>query len=108
MRFHKGFDGWGRDSYQIPQFAVVGSSCTGDWSDSPAPTVKVQAELEDFRKVLRSNKISSRLKGTPSGNCCMVKVWVTVTGKDYVEAEKLAQDYLEQSRDTTQFIHDAK
>jgi hypothetical protein len=39
MRFHKGSDGWGRDSYQIPQYAVVGSSCTGDYPGyNPAPT----------------------------------------------------------------------
>jgi hypothetical protein len=107
MRFHKGRDGWGRDSYQIPQYAVVGSSCTGDWSDSPAPTGKVKAELEDFRKVLRANHIRSRCGATRSGNVFMVKLWVTVKREDYVAAEKLAAEYLKAHDKDTRYIHDA-
>ena len=108
MRFHKGSDGWGRDSYQIPQFAVVGSSCTGDWSDSPAPTDEVKAELEEFRKVLRANKIRSRCGATRSGNVFMVKLWVTVSGQDYPVALKLATDYLAAHERDTVHIHDAE
>jgi hypothetical protein len=107
MRFHKGSDGWGRDSYRIPQFAVVGSSCTGDWPDSPCPTLRVKAELEGFRKELRKNKIRSRVGATQSGNVFCVKVWVKVAGKDFAAADKLARDYLKAHQSDTRYIHDA-
>jgi hypothetical protein len=89
MRFHKGFDPWGRSSYRIPEYAVVGSSDCGNWPDSPAPSGKVAPELEDFRKVLRANKIRSRIRFTPSGNACMVKRWVVVKRTDFEKAKRL-------------------
>jgi hypothetical protein len=107
MRFHKGNDPWGRGSYPIPQYAVVGSSDTGMAPDSPAPSDKVKEELEDFRVVLRVNKIRSRVKYTPSGNCCMVKRWVVVNGRDYEAALALATDHLALVNSTTRYIHDA-
>ena len=53
MRYHRGSDPWGRGSYPIPQYAVIGASDCGMWPDSPAPSDRVAAELEEFRKVLR-------------------------------------------------------
>src|SRR4051812_11961530 len=105
MRYHKGRDGWGRDSYQIPQYAVVGSSDCGSWSDSPAPTDHVREELERFRVVLRQNHIRSRLVYTRSGNAFMAKRWVVVHSKDFMRAMALAAEFLEQHQHDTRFIH---
>jgi hypothetical protein len=107
MRFHKGHDGWGRDSYAIPQFGVVGSSDTGMYSDSPAPSNLVKDELDEFRKILRANKIRSRITYTRSGNVFMVKRWVVVHSRDYLKALPLAQAYLAEHKHDTRFIHDA-
>ena len=106
MRFHKGHDGWGRDSYTIPQFAVVGSSDCGEGA-AVASSDKVRAELEDFRKVLRANHIQSRIRFTLSGNCCMIKRWVVVHSKDFVAANKLAAEYLPEHKYDTRYIHEA-
>ena len=86
MRFHKGNDGWGRGSYAIPEYAIVGSSDTGTYPDSPAPSDRVREELEDFRKVLRANRIRSRISATRSGNVFMAKRWVVVHGRDFPRA----------------------
>jgi len=107
LRFHKGSDPWGRSSYPIPRYAVVGSSDCGDYPDSPAPTAKVAAELEDFRKVLRASRIGSRIRFTPSGNACMLKRWVAVRGADFERAKALADEYLPEHDAETHYIHDA-
>lgn len=107
MRYHRSSDPWGRGSFRIPQFAVVGVSDTGDYDDSPAPTVKVMAELEAFRIVLRANRIRSRIEVTQSGNACMAKVWVVVRGADYERAKNLADSYLPEHDAETHWIHDA-
>jgi hypothetical protein len=107
MRFHRGFDGYGRDSYPVPQFAVVGSSDCGTFSDSPAPSDQVEQELEDFRKVLRANHIRSRIRFTQSGNVFMVKRWVVVHSRDFSKAIELAGQYLPEHHSDTRYIHDA-
>lgn len=107
MRYHKGSDPWGRASYAIPEFAVVGSSDCGTWSDSPAPSDRVAAELEEFRKVLRANRIRSRIRYTTSGNVFMAKRWVVVNGIDFHRALALATSYLAEHQDDTRYIHDA-
>ena len=106
MRYHRGHDGWGRDYYAIPQYAVAGSSDCGTWSDSPAPSDKVKAELMAFRAVLKAAGIKSRFSGTQSGNCFMGKVWVTVHSRDFTAAHAVATKYLEETKDSTQYIHD--
>lgn len=107
MRYHKGRDGWGRDSYAIPQYAVVGSSDCGSHFDSPAPTENVREELEQFRTILRSERIRSRLIYTRSGNAFMVKRWVVVHSKDFVRASTLAERFLREQHETTRYVHDA-
>jgi len=107
MRFHRGRDGWGRGSYAIPQYAVVGSSDCGTWSDSPAPSDNVIEELEDFRRVLRANHIRSRIRFTQSGNAFMVKRWVVVHSRDFARAMGLAETYLKEHDTDTRYIHDA-
>ena len=107
MRYHRGADGWGRDSYPIPHYAVVGSSDCGTFSDSPAPSDRVADELEDFRQVLRANHIRSRICYTQSGNLFMAKRWVVVHSKDFPKALALAEQYLAEHQQDTRFIHDA-
>src|SRR5688500_2887517 len=101
MRYHRGRDGWGRDSYDIPQYAVIGSSDCGSWSDSPAPTDLVREELERFRVVLRKNGIRSRLRYTQSGNVFMSKRWVLVHSRDFARASILAAEFIEQHHHST-------
>lgn len=107
MRFHRGKDGWGRDSYEIPTYAVVGSSDCGTQPDSPAPSPVVRQELMGFRRVLRQAGISSRFKYTNSGNLFMLKRWVVVRSTDYPKALELAEKYLKEHDKDTRFIHDA-
>src|SRR5688500_18670531 len=107
MRFHRGRDGWGRDSFAIPQFAVVGSSDCGTWPDSPAPSDRVAEELEDFRSVLRQHHIRSRIRYTRSGNVFMIKRWIVVRRQDFVVASHLAEQYLQEHHHDTRYIHDA-
>lgn len=107
-RLHRGSDGWGRDSYMIPAGSVVGSSDTGMWEDSPAPSDKVKDELERFRRdVLRPEGIRSRVRWSASGNVFMVKRWVVVPPGDFERAAQLAVDWLAEHKDDTDFIHDA-
>lgn len=109
MRYHKGKDGWGRDSYEIPTYAVVGASDCGMWSDSPAPSDRVEAELKQFQRALgKATGIKSRCnRHTHSGNVFMVKRWVTVRGCDFERASEFAIEWLRDHDCTTRFIHDA-
>jgi len=107
-RYYKGSDPWGRGSYSIPEYAVMGSSITGEWSDSPAPTSKVKDELNGFRKVLRQNGIRSRFMTTRSGNVFMVKLWVVVDKRNFLEAKSLADEYLKKNDRDLRFAHDAE
>ena len=107
MRFHRGNDPWGRTSYPIPEYAIVGTSDCGRYPDSPAPSVKVAEELEEFRQVLRRHGIHSRIRFTRSGNVFMVKRWVVVHRRDYGRAMRLAKPYLAVHERDTRYIHDA-
>src|ERR1035438_6843647 len=107
MRYHRGSDGWGRDSFAIPQYAVMGSSDCGMCSDSPAPSDRVANEHEEFRKVLRANHIRSRIRDTQSGNVFMLKRWITVCSRDFLKANTLAEAYLREHQSDTRWIHDA-
>ena len=107
MRLHKGTDAWGRGSYSIPEYAVVGCSYCGEYSDSPAKGVVVAHELHEFAKVLKRHGIKSREKQTTSGNLFMVKRWVVVKKDDFPRAKKLALAHLKRVKDSTLLIHDA-
>jgi len=95
-----------KHGFRIPQFAVVGASCTGKLL-GPAPSGEVKAELEGVRKILRCHKIRSRYAGTATQNCFCGKVWVVVSGETFDQARALAEQYLEDTRESTRFIHDA-
>ena len=94
MRYHKGSDGWGRDSYEIPQYAVVGCSDTVRFSDSPANSDLATEELEAFRQaLLQESGIASRLgKPTTTGNVFCVKRWVVVHKAKFAEAAAYAPE----------------
>ena len=115
MRRHKGSDGWGRDSYDIPTYAVAGSSDCGSFSDSPAPTTKVLAELEGVIAFLKAQGVQADfwrpdgegIGATTSGNVFMGKRWVVVPPKQYRKGKKLALQYLKDHERDTCYIHDA-
>ena len=105
--FHKGNDGWGRDSYSIPQFAVAGCSVTDE--QGPAPASVAKRELTELRDYLRTaHGIKGRFKATPSGNCCMHKAWLVVSGKDFTAAKPQAEHWMENNKDFTRLIHNAE
>ena len=108
VRIHRGDDPWGRGSYSIPSHAVMGSSDTGTYSDSPCPSNLVAKELYDFRTVLKMHGIDSKFESTQSGNLFMVKLWVVVDAENVRKARQLAKRYLKKHDRDTQFIHDAK
>lgn len=105
QRYHR-TDGW--RGYSIPAKAIAGSSDTGMWDDSPAPSDKVKAELDRFRKeVLRANGIRSRIRHTQSSNVFMVKHWVVVSEEDFDRAAQLTVDWLDEHDDDLNYIHSA-
>jgi hypothetical protein len=110
-RFHRGSDGWGRDSYEIPRYAVAGMSYTGEWSDSPCDGATVKEEIQRFRKeVLKPLGIHSRKQHTQSGNIFMVKMWVVVDGADFPAAARAAAAWFDERGNGpagTRLIHDA-
>ena len=108
IRRHKGVDGWGRDSYNIPPTALVGASDTGLWIDSPAPSDRVGEELLRFcREVLKPAKCRYRIKAARSGNIFMVKRWITVPAARWASLIPATLEWLENNHANTVFIHDA-
>jgi len=104
-RYHK-IDGW--RGYWIPAGAIAGASDTGTWEDSPAPSDKVAAEVERFRReVLRPLGIRSRVRFGLTSNVFAGKRWITVSAEDFPRAAQAAVDWLEAHRLNTQYIHDA-
>lgn len=101
-------DAWGRGGYYQPANVVLGANCTGDWSDSPCPTNEVKKELNDFRKVLKKNGISSTLTSQKSSNVFMVMVWVRVKESDFAKAKQIADDYLKKNESNTKYIYGAE
>lgn len=81
--YHK-IDGW--RGYSIPTLALYGASDCGTWSDSPAPSSSVLAELESMRSTLRSLGFKTRLAWTESSNAFMIKRWILIQGKDIERA----------------------
>jgi hypothetical protein len=110
-RFHRGRDGWGRDSYEIPRYAVAGCSYTGEWHDSPCPGATVVEERARFRReVLKPLGIKSRLKFTQSGNVFMQKAWTVVSEADFPAAASAAAAWFDENGNGpagTRLIHDA-
>jgi hypothetical protein len=96
-------DAW-RGYYQ-PAYAVLGSSDTGTWSDSPCPSDKVNEELKGFQGFLKGNGIHSVIKTGRSSNVFMIKRWVVVSQWDFKKAKKIAGNYLKEKE--TRYVHEA-
>jgi hypothetical protein len=95
-------DAW--RGYEQSVYAVLGSSDTGKWSDSPCPSDEVNKELKKFQSFLKSKGIDSELKTTKSSNVFMKKRWVVVSPKNHKRALKIANDYLKKDKES-QYIH---
>ena len=52
----------GYSGYSQSAYAVLGSSDTGTWSDSPCPSGEVSKELNSFRAFLQKKGIGSQKK----------------------------------------------
>jgi hypothetical protein len=98
-------DAW--RGYEQSSYAVLGSSDTGTWEDSPCPSYEVDKELKDFQAYLRKKGIGSSIKTAQSSNVFMAKRWVVVQPDDFKEAKKLAGQYLKEKKEETKYIHEA-
>lgn len=88
-------DGW--RGYERPEYAIAGSSDTGMWSDSPAPSDKVTGELEGIKEYLSKNGIRTKEIATKSSNVFMVKRWLIPMVKDVERARELVAKYEEEN-----------
>ena len=106
-RRYQSDDGWGRGSFDIPALAVVGSSDTGMWSDSPAPSNEVTKELNQVKQMLaREGLHPMDLNPTQSGNVFMGKRWVGVPETEWDTGMKKVKKFLKKKKDLS-YIHDA-
>jgi hypothetical protein len=92
--------------YEQPVNAVAGSSDTGMWSDSPAPSVVVDKELNMLTEHLKSKGFKVSRAMTESSNAFMKKRWLVVT-TNFTAAKKEADKWLVKHKSDTIYIHDA-
>lgn len=104
-RYHR-IDGW--RGYPIPALAVIGSSDTGEWDDSPAPSREVKAEIRRFqREVLRPLGIKSRQRFGVSSNVFCAKRWVCVPRDQFKQAAAATLEWYEKNDRNLRFLHSA-
>ncbi len=104
-RYHR-IDGW--RGYPIPALAVIGSSDTGEWDDSPAPSREVKAEIRRFqREVLRPLGIKSRQRIGVSSNVFCAKRWVCVPRGSFQAAAQATLEWFEKNDRNLRFLHSA-
>jgi len=97
-------DGW--RGYEQPIDAVAGSSDTGEWSDSPAPSHIVTKELRGLQTYLKEHGMASKIVSSRSGNGFMSKRWVVpARADDFSKAKLFATKYLKAHDKDTSFIH---
>lgn len=82
----------------IPVDAVGCCNWTGDWSDSPCPTSVVEAELKEFCKLLRKEKIKYKRTVEPTSNVFCQKVYILVDDQDRSRALELAAQHEKNTR----------
>jgi hypothetical protein len=97
-------DAW--RGYEQPFDAVAGSSDTGSWSDSPAPSDEVNKELRMLETHLKSKGFEVSRSMTESSNAFMKKRWLVVS-KNHKAAKTAANKWLAEHKDDTSHIHDA-
>lgn len=99
-------DAW--RGYYKPSKAVAGSSDTGTWSDSPAPTPEVSRELKELEGYLNEAGIDTDEVALRSSNLFMAKRWIIPKDEEkYQKAKKLAKKWLSAHERETRHIHDA-
>jgi hypothetical protein len=98
-------DAW--RGYEQPAYAVLGSSDTGTWEDSPCPSYEVDKELKDFQKFLQEKGIKSKIINAKSSNVFMIKRWIVPEQNKYIEVKKLAEQYLKEKKEEIKYIHEA-
>lgn len=89
-------DGW--RGYEEPINGVGGCNHTGGWSDSPCPTHIVKSEIDGFRKILRKEKIRSKLLVTKSSNVFCEHIYVLVHPDDRERSLELSKEYQKETR----------
>lgn len=82
-------DGW--RGYEQPINAVGGCNHTGSWSDSPCPTKVVAEEIEAFRKMLRKERIQSKLLACRTSNVFCEHIYILVHPENRERALELAE-----------------
>lgn len=96
-------DAW--RGYEQPINAVMGASDTGGWEDSPAPSDKVNSEIDQFRSGLSVAGVKSKVVTTSSSNAFMVKRWVVVDKRVLKKAKEMAKTYLK-GNPSLSYIHE--
>lgn len=86
----------GYRGYLHPINSVGTCNHTGSWEDSPCPTHVVQREIEGFRKILRQNKIRSKIHVTQSSNVFCQHVNILVHPDDRQRGLELSREYSRQ------------
>ena len=106
-RYHR-ISAW--RGYWIPGAAVAGASDTGMASDSPCPTDRVKEEIRTLQKWLRKKHgIATRTRYGTSSNVFCGKRWLCVVDTtEFAKAQELAEQWLSQTRNSTNYIHGAK
>jgi hypothetical protein len=84
-------DGW--RGYVLPINAVGGANNTGNWSDSPCPSSTCESEINEFRKLLRKEKIRSVLSVEQTSNVFCVHVYVLVHPNDRERSLEIAKEH---------------
>jgi hypothetical protein len=104
-RYNK-IDGW--RGYWVPALAIAGSSDTGTYPDSPCPSPEVLKEINRIRKeVLLPEGIKSRSRFGNSSNIFCAKRWLLVARQDFDKAARLVDQWLEENRYSTSYVHNA-
>lgn len=105
-RYHR-IDAW--RGYWIPGKAIAGASDTGMASDSPCPTDRVKWEIRTLQRWLRIRGITTRTRHGSSSNVFCGKRWLCVVdAADFTKAQELAEQWLDQTRNSTYYIHGAQ
>lgn len=100
---HYQSDAW--RGWRIPVFAVAGSSDTGMFSDSPAPSNIVSDEIEAFRKELAKRGIRSYIAHSVTSNVFCMKRWVIVRGRDFERTAGIVKSELSELFNNSQLLY---
>ena len=89
-------DGW--RGYEQPIDAVCGANNTGNWSDSPCPSSVCEREITQARRILRSNKIPSKISVCQTSNVFCCHVYLVVPSELKKRAKELISPIVNECR----------